>query len=276
MSIFKYEDKEIFYTVDGEISSEKEIIIILNGIMMSTISWDIFVEPFTKNNTLIRFDMFDQGQTSKLVEDYTQVIQVELLKSLLDFLEVKKVNIVGISYGASIALQFAAKYQDYINKLIVANVVAKTSPWLKAIGDGWNEVAKSRNGLAYYNISIPYIYSPQFYTTNLNWMEERKKMLIPIFSNEVFLDAMVRLTKSAETHDVVESLKLIKTKTLIISSKEDYLTPVFEQVYIDKMLPNSNLVIIPECGHASMYEKPELFTSFILGFINNDQLKIIV
>ena len=276
MSIFKYEDKEIFYTVDGEISSEKEIIIILNGIMMSTISWDIFVEPFTKNNTLIRFDMFDQGQTSKLVEDYTQVIQVELLKSLLDFLEVKKVNIVGISYGASIALQFAAKYQDYINKLIVANVVAKTSPWLKAIGDGWNEVAKSRNGLAYYNISIPYIYSPQFYTTNLNWMEERKKMLIPIFSNEVFLDAMVRLTKSAETHDVVESLKLIKTKTLIISSKEDYLTPVFEQVYIDKMLPNSNLVIIPECGHASMYEKPELFTSLILGFINNDQLKIIV
>ena len=276
MSIFKYEDKEIFYTVDGEISSEKEIIIILNGIMMSTISWDIFVEPFTKNNTLIRFDMFDQGQTSKLNKDYTQEIQVKLLKSLLDFLEVNKVNIVGISYGASIALQFAAKYQDYINKLIVANVVAKTSPWLKAIGDGWNEVAKSRNGLAYYNISIPYIYSPQFYTTNLNWMEERKKMLIPIFSNEVFLDAMVRLTKSAETHDVVESLKLIKTKTLIISSKEDYLTPVFEQVYIDKMLPNSNLVIIPECGHASMYEKPELFTSLILGFINNDQLKIIV
>ena len=276
MSIFKYEDKEIFYTVDGEISSEKEIIIILNGIMMSTISWDIFVEPFTKNNTLIRFDMFDQGQTSKLNKDYTQEIQVKLLKSLLDFLEVKKVNIVGISYGASIALQFAAKYQDYINKLIVANVVAKTSPWLKAIGDGWNEVAKSRNGLAYYNISIPYIYSPQFYTTNLNWMEERKKMLIPIFSNEVFLDAMVRLTKSAETHDVIESLKFIKTKTLIISSEEDYLTPVFEQVYIDKMLPNSNLVIIPECGHASMYEKPELFTSLILAFINNDQLKIIV
>jgi len=276
MSIFKYEDKEIFYTVDGVISSDKEIIIILNGIMMSTVSWDIFVEPFTKNNTLIRFDMFDQGQTSKLVEDYTQSIQVELLKSLLDFLEVKKVNIVGISYGASIALQFAAKYQDYINKLVIANVVAKTSPWLKAISDGWNEVSKSRNGLAYYNISIPYIYSPQFYTTNLNWMEERKKMLIPIFSNEVFLDAMVRLTKSAETHDVIESLKFIKTKTLIISSEEDYLTPVFEQVYIDKMLPNSNLVIIPECGHASMYEKPELFTSLILGFINHDQLKIIV
>jgi len=276
MSIFKYNDKEIFYTVDGEISSDKEIIIILNGIMMSTLSWEIFVEPFTKNNTLIRFDMFDQGQTSKLVEDYTQEIQVELLKSLLDFLEVKKVNIVGISYGASIALQFAAKYQDYINKLIIANVVAKTSPWLKAIGDGWNEVAKSRNGLAYYNISIPYIYSPQFYTTNLNWMEERKKMLIPIFSNEVFLDAMVRLTRSAETHNVVNALTSIKTKTLIISSYEDYLTPVFEQVYLNKMLQNSNLVTIPECGHASMYEKPELFTSLILGFINNDQLKIIV
>ena len=275
MSIFKYQDKEIFYTIDGLISDDLEIIIILNGIMMSTVSWEIFVKPFSKNNTLIRFDMFDQGQTSKQTENYTQDIQVELLKGLLDFLKVKKANIVGISYGASIALQFAAKHEEYINKLVIANVVAKTSPWLKAIGEGWNEVAKSRNGLAYYNISIPYIYSPQFYTKNLDWMEERKQMLIPIFSNDIFLDAMERLTKSAETHDVVKHLESIKSETLIISSEEDCLTPVFEQVFIDKLLKNSNLVIIPECGHASMYEKPEVFTSLTLGFINNNQPKII-
>ena len=271
MSIFKYQNYDINYVIDGDLSSNKEIIIILNGIMMSTKSWEIFVKPFTKNNVLIRYDMFDQGESSKLDHDYTQEIQVELLQELLDFLNIEKVNIVGISYGASIALQFAVKYEKYLNKLVVANVVAKTSDWLLAIGDGWNAVASTRDGLAYYNISIPYIYSPQFYTKNIKWMEDRKDFLIPLFSNEVFLNAMIRLTKSAETHDVDKDLEMINAKTLIISSEEDYLTPVFEQKHLHSKLKNSQLVIIPECGHASMYEKPELFTLLVLGFINNNQ-----
>ena len=270
MSIFNYKNYKINYTVDGDLDSDKEIIIFLNGIMMSSLSWEIFKESFTKDNVLIRYDMFDQGFSSKLENDYTQEIQVELLKDLLDHLKVKKVNLVGISYGASIALQFAVKYEEYINKMVVANGVAKTSHWLKAIGDGWNEVAKTRNGLAYYNITIPYIYSPQFYTKAIIWMEDRKNILIPLFSNEEFLDQMVRLTNSAATHDVVDSLVDINTKTLIISSSEDFLTPVFEQELLHSKIKNSNLVVIPECGHASMYEKPVLFTTLVLGFINSN------
>lgn len=271
MSIFKYQKKDIYYVVDGDLNSNKEIIVILNGIMMSCASWEIFKEPFSKENTLIRFDMFDQGLSSKMECEYTQEIQVDLLKALLDHLNVKQTNIVGISYGASIALQFSVKYPEYIKKMVIANVVAKTSSWLKAIGDGWNMVAETRNGEAYYNITIPYIYSPQFYVKNIEWMENRKELLIPIFSNEVFLDAMIRLTKSAETHDVTASLNTIKANTLLIASQEDYLTPVFEQQKINDELENSSLIIIPECGHASMYEVPELFTSLVLGFINNSK-----
>lgn len=276
MSTFKYHKYNINYIIDGDLSSNKEIIIILNGIMMSSKSWEIFIESFTKNNVLIRYDMLDQGESSKLKDDYTQEIQVDLLKALLDYLNVKKINIVGISYGASIALQFAAKYEEYISKLVIANVASKTSQWLKAIGDGWNAVAKTRDGHAYYNISIPYIYSPQFYTKEIEWMEKRKEILIPLFSDKKFLDAMIRLTKSAETHDVEKFLEKINTKTLIIASEQDYLTPVFEQKHIYSKMRNSSLVIIPECGHASMYEKPRLFTSLVLGFINNTQQKTLV
>ena len=268
MSIFTFKEYDIHYIVDGDLNSQKEVIVLLNGIMMSTASWEIFKKSFSDNNALIRYDMIDQGGSSKVGFQYTQEIQVEILKALLDHLKIQKVNVVGISYGASVALQFAVRFQSYINKLVVANVVAKTSPWLKAIGDGWNQVGKTRNGEAYYNIAIPYIYSPQFYTKRLDWMENRKKILIPVFSNPEFLDAMERLTISAETHDVVSSLNDIIVDTLIISSKEDYLTPVFEQIYLTNHMPNSKIVVLEECGHASMYEKPELFASLVLGHIN--------
>ena len=92
MSTFKYKSYDINYLVDGDLASNKEIIIILNGIMMSTKSWEIFVKPFTKNNALIRYDMFDQGESSKLNYDYTQEIQVELLKDFLDYLKIDKVT----------------------------------------------------------------------------------------------------------------------------------------------------------------------------------------
>lgn len=269
MSIYNHNGIDIFYQIDGDINRDVPVIIILNGIMMSTVSWEIFKESFTKSNTLIRFDMIDQGKSQKVDFNYTQEIQVEVLEGLLNHLKLDNINIMGISYGGSIALQYAVKYPRRINKMVIANVVAKTSPWLKAIGDGWNQVGKTRDGEAYYNITIPYIYSPQFYEKKLEWMENRKRVLIPIFSNGDFLDAMERLTKSAETHNVIDKLSNIHSDTLIISSEEDYLTPVFEQEFIHNMLPNSTLVTLKECGHASMYEKPNQFASLVLGHINN-------
>jgi pimeloyl-ACP methyl ester carboxylesterase len=276
MSFFKHKNFDIKYVVDGDLKSDKEIVILLNGIMMSTLSWEIFKEALSENNTLIRYDMVDQGESSKSDTNYTQDLQVEVLNSLINELKLTKVNLVGISYGASVALKYSIKYPKTVKKLILANGVAKTSSWLKAIGDGWNQVSESRNGLAYYNISIPYIYSPKFYSENIEWMEERKKILVPLFSNPIFLDSMVRLTKSAETHDATKSLHLITANTLIISSEYDFLTPPFEQKYLNENIKGSKLIHLPNAGHASMYEEPELFTTLILGFINTRNIPKII
>jgi pimeloyl-ACP methyl ester carboxylesterase len=75
---------------------------------------------------------------------------------------------------------------------------------------------------------------------------------------------MVRLTKSSESFDVREQLSKISAPTLVVSSQQDYLTPVEEQAYIAAHIPGCNHVIIPGCGHASMYEKPLIFTSLVL------------
>jgi pimeloyl-ACP methyl ester carboxylesterase len=276
MSTFTYKNKEIYYIVDGAIEQDKPVIVLLNGIMMSTVSWDGFKDAFSKQTTLLRFDMLDQGQSSRMDKQYKQDIQVDLLYELLHHLDIKKANIVGISYGASIALQFAIKHPTLVEKLVIANAVAKTSDWLKAIGDGWNQVAETRNGLAYYNITIPYIYSPQFYTTNIAWMEQRKKLLVPLFSNPDFLDQITRLTVSAETHDTRSKLHTIQAPTLIISGEMDFLTPLFEQQYIQQQIQDSRLIVFPRCGHASMYEQPELFISSILGFIVASDIPTII
>lgn len=267
MSVFIHDHKEVYYDIEG---SNGPVLVLLNGIMMSAKSWEPFKDSFKPHFRLLRFDFFDQGQSAKMTEPYTQEVQVNLLNALLDHLSFEQVYLAGISYGASVALQFAVTYPSRVSRLLLFNGVAKTSPWLKAIGDGWNEVAKTREGLAYYHITIPFIYSPRFYQANLAWMENRKKLLVDVFSNPAFLDAMIRLTKSAETHDTLEALKTLNMPTLIVASEDDYLTPPFEQEAMHQEIKGSKLVYFPKTGHASMYEQPQLFVSTILGFCLED------
>ncbi|MDR2183176.1 MAG: alpha/beta hydrolase, partial [Clostridiales bacterium] len=60
----------------------------------------------------------------------------------------------------------------------------------------------------------------------------------------------------------------IGAKTLIVGGSEDYLTPLPQQKYIYERIPGAKLVIIEGCGHAAMYEQPDIFTSLPVGFIN--------
>ncbi|MGB4587757.1 MAG: alpha/beta hydrolase [Clostridiaceae bacterium] len=263
MAFFKFQEKNVYYEVYGE----GKPMILLNGIMMSTQSWNIFKETFSAQNQLILLDFLDQGKSDKVTEAYTQDLQVEVLRALVEELHLDKVNLVGISYGGEVALNFITKYADKVERLVLFNTSHRTSPWLKDIGDAWN--LSSQNAMDYYLTTIPVIYSPQFYNKNLDWMNARKKLLTDyVFNNKEFMDSMVRLTISAETHDVTEALKDVQTRTLIVSSEQDFITPKEEQIEMHKLLINSEHVMIPGAGHGSMYEKPALFTALTLGFIN--------
>jgi pimeloyl-ACP methyl ester carboxylesterase len=266
MSIFNYQGRNVFYELDGDNSKEK--LVILNGIMMSTKSWIPFIDTFLENFQVLRFDFFDQGQSDKLVgQTYTHDLQIDMMKSLLDYLKIEKINIVGISYGGNAALSFACKYQEYVKRLMLFNSAAYTTPWLKDIGDGWVKAGKTRDGELYYKVAIPTIYSAKYYEERLDWMKQRENVLLPVFSNPDFLDAMERLTISAEPYDVRNKLNSITVPTLIVSAEQDTLTPMKDQEYLFNNIKGSNWIKLPDIGHASMYENPLLFTSLVTGFL---------
>ena len=269
--IFESAKGPVHYQLDGE---RGPVIVLLNGIMMRTTSWEAFQPTFTAQTRLLRLDFYDQGQSASLEAGYTQDVQVEMLEALLNHLDLTDIHLAGISYGASIALQYAVKYQDRLASLMLFNGVLKTSSWLRDIGRGWNEVAKTRNALAYYHITIPYIYSDTFYEARTDWMAARKHVLLDIFADPIFLDRQIRLTDSAETHDVKAQANTIQVRTLVVSSDKDVLTPPSEQVKMAEAIPSASLVTLPGCGHASMYEAPTLFSSLILGHVFNQEITL--
>lgn len=262
MSTVKFRDYEIYYEVYGQ----GKPLVILNGIMMSAASWKPFIEQFSADNQLVLIDFLDQGQSSRLDGiAYKHDLQVAAVKAVVDYLQLQNISLFGISYGGEIAIQFALRHQHLCENLLLFNTTAWTSPWLEEIGNGWNRAA--RDPQAYYAMTIPVIYSPQFYTREIAWMTQRKEKLLKLFAVPSFIDGMIRLTDSSVGYDKRDQIRQIKTRTLVVSSQYDFVTPTHEQEFLVSQLEQVNYVVIPNCGHASMYEMPHLFSAFVLGFI---------
>lgn len=124
------------------------------------------------------------------------------------------------------------------------------------------------SGRDYYYTTIPPVYSTYFYERRLDWMKNRAKKLIPYFDRKDVQESLIRLTNSSEGYDVSDRLGEVECPTLIVNATDDVLIPLVEQTRLHEGIKNSEMVIIPKCGHASMYEKPMLFSSLVLGWIN--------
>ena len=273
MADFLYQGKKVYYEIHGDKGNP---LVILNGIMMSTASWKSFIPNFSKNNITILVDFLDQGQSERMTESYDHKIQVGVLEALLDMLPYEKYTVMGISYGGEIAIQYAVKRPDRIRSLVLANTCMRTSDWLRKIGDGWNAVAETGDGKAYYLTTIPIIYSTQFYEREKAWMERREDVLIPYFSRPDVQESLIRLTNSSRDYDYTDRVSEITAPTLIISCSEDCLVPPTEQVMLYEKIKGSHYVTINGSGHASMYEDPLSFCALVLGFTNllDEEIKI--
>lgn len=260
MAYFTFEGKQVYYETYGE----GRPLLLLNGIMMSCASWKEFIEPLSARNMLILVDMLDQGKSDKMTEAYDHSVQIRLVDALLEHLGIEKLSIAGISYGSEVGLEYTMDHPEKVERLMLFNATAATGPWLDDVGKAWNLAAHDAE--SYYYTAIPVIYSPRFYTQHNDWMERRRHALKPVFSNEVFINAMIRLTNSSSNYDVRSRLSEVRCPTLIVSCQQDYLTPVEEQKYLADHIADSHYVIIQNSGHASMYEQPLLFASLIVGF----------
>mgnify|MGYP001164750365 FL=1 len=260
------EDPGIYYEIHGT----GKPVIILNGIMMSTASWEDHIERWKKKFLVITYDTRDQGRSARITDKpYTIDIHAEDLKKLIDHLNLKKVNLMGVSYGAQIAELFSLKHPDLVDRMILSNATDHIDNYLKSIGQAWKVAASLYDGEKFFDISLPYIYSRPFYNNNYPWLMNRRKIFKETLTKDWF-DGFVRLASSNELFDIREEIKNIKAKTLFISGEEDIITPKSHIIEMSKKVAGSLLVNIENTGHALFFEKFEEFCLLVEGFFSEE------
>ena len=77
--------------------------------------------------------------------------------------------------------------------------------------------------------------------------------------------------KSAIRQNLAEEVSKISAPTLLVWGNNDTITPPFVGEEFHKLIPNSKLLFIDECGHAPMMEQPEEFNRYLSEFL--DEIK---
>jgi 3-oxoadipate enol-lactonase len=128
----------------------------------------------------------------------------------------------------------------------------------------WSETALDAPDRLY-EISVPYNFSSTFVTANPDIIaqgEERLSRCPP-----EFFPALARLVEAFRDLDITTELGRIECPTLVLVGEEDALKPVRYSRLIAERIPQSELLVIPDAGHAVILEKPQEVNTALLGFI---------
>ena len=274
MTVFNVNGISLFYEIRGNKDS-KETIVFLNGVMASTSSWYILSKPFEDLGfKVLLHDFKGQLKSDKPSGPYTFHEHADELQALLSHLGIESAHFIGTSYGGEVAMKYASLYGEHMKSMVIIDSTTELDPLMKYFISSWKKPAEEGDGEAFFNILAPSIYGAKFMSEHEEFLKARAKATKNI--GQDYLNGQVILYDTF-LNDVTmtEILKDINVKTLIICGEEDILKKPEHSLRIHHEIRNSEYVLLPECGHVAIFEKPNEITTLLLGFILKNRSQIL-
>lgn len=241
-------------------STEEETLVLLHGIGASAERWSKVIPFFHEHFRTIVPDIIGFGYSDKPTVEYNIPYFVKFLKDFLNRVGVKSASIAGSSFGGLVAAEFAINDINMINKLILVSPAGtmKTSTKtleeyiLASLYPTHDNVWRAFNNMAFDPRTV----------TEETILEFIDRMKLPN-AKYAFMSTMLAIRN---TTDLASRLSKVKSPTMIIWGQNDEMIPVkYSEDY--RNIPNSNVKVIPRCGHTPFTEKPELFSKIAIDFL---------
>jgi proline iminopeptidase len=253
-----------------------------------------YLTPLARHNRLIFIDERGSGKSQRLDDPagYTVENMVEDLEAVRRELNLGKIALLGHSYGGVLAQAYALKYQQNLSKLILCSTFYSTSkmnevfqkqlaamtPELRGRIQSLEKAGLFGHGKEWENGRYPedYMkaawgegYHPYIFQRhpdpnedpvaqgNMSWDLYREMWGS---HGEFVIDGNL---KSVEYGDRLSS---IHVPTLVTAGDHDECDPSLARYMSDKII-GSKLAIMPQSGHMTFVDQPELFIQAVDGFL---------
>jgi 2-hydroxy-6-oxonona-2,4-dienedioate hydrolase len=242
------EDKFTYY----ESSATGDPLLLLHGLFGALSNFGDLVAAFSKDYRVVIpiLPIYDLP--------VTEVGVTGLVNHLDDFVQYKKfskVHLLGNSLGGHVGILYALKRPERIGSM---TLTGSSGLFESAFGTdfprrGDYEYIRKKTADTFYD---PATATKELVDEVFGVISDRMKAL-----------KIVMMAKSAVRHNLEEELHKITQPCLLIWGKQDIVTPAFVGEKFFELLPNSELHIVDQCGHAPMMERPAEFNKILLSFL---------
>ena len=239
-------------------------IVFVHGVGLDHKMWNSQIKSFLNFSTLT-YDLLGHGKTNFEKENVTLDDFSNQLLSILDYLNIEKINLVGFSLGSLIALDFASKFDKKINSLtLIGTTYKRTDEQRKMVIDRYNQAKLNK---------------PISKQALKRWFSDKYLNEHP----ETYDEFMQILNKNSNDHknflksynlfanhvDDIEKIKKINCRTLVMTGSNDPGSTPLMSKELSNDLPNARFIEIPDGKHLCSIECADIVNKNINKFIEN-------
>jgi len=267
LSIFEKDTVKLYYELRGK-EDAKETVVFLNGVMASTNSWYALSKPLEElGYRVLLHDFKGQLKSDKPEGPYSFLDHAKELLALLDHLNIQKAHVIGTSYGGEVALRFATLFPERMHSMVVIDSTSELTGVCQGFVSSWIAPAKRGDGEAFFNTLMPSIYGESFLKKEEAFLRKRAKATKDIGEDYLHGQVILYETFLQDVAMDLSELQKIQAPTLVICGEQDILKTPKESLRIHQGIEGSEYVLLPDCGHVSIFEKPKEITTLLLGFL---------
>jgi pimeloyl-ACP methyl ester carboxylesterase len=224
-------------------------VLLLHGGLANSNYWGYLV-PFLVEHQfmVIVTDSRGHGRSTRSAAPYSYDLMASDVLALLDYLKIRKVDLVGWSDGGIIGIDLAIHHPDRLNRLFAFG--ANTDP----------------SGLKS-NFDKTPVFGGFIKRSSFEYAE-----LSPTPGQYDAFVKQIGQMWSTQPHFTDEQLRMISTPTTIADGQYDEAIKLSHDRYMARMIPEAKLVILPNVSHFAMLQDPTEFNEAVLAALTGNQI----
>lgn len=243
------EEEPTFHTVEP--GGQGPEMVLLHGLFGALSNWDSTLPLFSKFSTPIALQF-------PILSGHRSEVKVKALAAYTEYFvrqrNLAPVTLCGNSLGGHVALRLCLAAPHLVDCLVLSGTSGlyehsvdslPVRPDAKFVRDHMSRVFKN----------------PQFVT------DEAVNEIAGILKTRMNVLNLIHAARSAKKDNLQRVLKNISVPTLLLWGEDDQVTTMEVARMFNKLIPNSILVSIKNCGHAPMIEHPEWFADQVEQFL---------
>lgn len=257
-----------------EVTGSGEPIVFIHGNFGDHRHWDFQIEPLSEEFKIIRYDVRGYGK-SAVPDTAISYRDCDDVRALMDYLEIEKAHICGLSMGSGIAIDFALAYPERCLSLI------PIGSWPNGWGGGEYSTVATDSMFTIFAKVYDLISTEGSKAATDYWWAGNHEIKTTVVKQST-LDSLLKMgyeyswwgflnssNREWYTPHAVEVLNTINIPTLIVTADHDIKACKEAAALMHSQIQNSQLVSIQNAGHCMNMDNPEEFNRVVSNFINS-------